>query len=257
MKRRRGQRARGRGRQESNSGSLLEGAHWIREAIRAGRRTIHSVQIAGGSRERLSREVADLMDLAREHSLPVDWQPGRTNPMITASAEPFPLEDANDLLRSTLEQKGVLLVCDRIQDPQNLGAILRSYYAFGGECVLLTREESAEMSDTVARVSSGASEHLRIAQTSGVADRLRRFREGGGWLLVTDVAGSQDLGSLPKGPMALVIGNEHRGVRDGLAMVADFRLRIPMRPDFDSLNAAQAATLLFYELSRQGNLGWS
>ncbi|WP_267926592.1 23S rRNA (guanosine(2251)-2'-O)-methyltransferase RlmB [Desulfolithobacter dissulfuricans] len=158
------------------------------------------------------------------------------------------------LLASLEEQSSPrLLVLDSIQDPRNLGSILRSALAAGFGSVILTRDRSAPLSGTVARTSAGAVTHLQIAQVGNLRDTLALLKERGLWIYGA-VVGSE-AGSIYEtdctGPVALVIGSEGKGIRPLVRKECDHLITIPMAGDFDSLNASVAAGIIMFEIKRQ------
>ncbi len=146
-----------------------------------------------------------------------------------------------------------LLALDSIQDPHNLGAIMRSALAAGFEGVIITRERSAPLSGTVARVSAGALALLKVCQVINLADALEKLKEKGFWVFGTVV--DQEAVSLYEGdyssPLCLVIGGEAKGIRPLVQKKCDVLITIPMQSNFDSLNASAAAAVFMFEIVRQ------
>lgn len=145
----------------------------------------------------------------------------------------------------------LLLALDGIQDPQNLGAILRSAEAAGVEGVILPERRSAPLTAAVVKASSGASEHLRLCQVAGLASAVSEVKRSGLWCVALEMAGESKLWDFDlTQPLCLVVGGEaglHRLVRQR----CDARLRIPMGGRVDSLNASAAAAIALYEITRQ------
>jgi 23S rRNA (guanosine2251-2'-O)-methyltransferase len=156
-------------------------------------------------------------------------------------------------LRQLLESSPDLLVAlDGIEDPQNLGAILRSAEAAGAGGVILPERRSAPLSSAAVKASSGASEHLRLCRVPGVAGALQELRRAALWCVALDTEGELlpwefDLTQ----PVCLVVGGEGRGLHRLVRERCDVRLRLPMLGKVRSLNASAAAAALLYETSRQ------
>ncbi|MGO9828881.1 MAG: 23S rRNA (guanosine(2251)-2'-O)-methyltransferase RlmB [Myxococcaceae bacterium] len=149
-------------------------------------------------------------------------------------------------------QPPLLVVLDGIQDPHNLGAIIRSAYAFGAHGVVLGKDRAAGVTAAVAKASAGAVEHLRIARVTNLSRALEELKGSGLWVAAADPTGDTPLWAAPlDGPLAVVVGAEGEGVRPGLLGHSDFRLRIPVAPGMGALNASVAAALFLYEVARQ------
>jgi len=148
-----------------------------------------------------------------------------------------------------------LLVLDSIQDPRNLGSILRSALAAGFGHVIMTRERSVPVTGTVARTSAGAVAHLQICQVVNLAETLKLLKERGFWIY--GAVAESDAASLYttefSGPICVVIGSEGKGIRPLVRKQCDFLVTIPMRAAFNSLNASVAAAIIMFAVDRQSN----
>jgi len=145
-----------------------------------------------------------------------------------------------------------LLILDSIQDPRNLGSILRSALAAGFRHVLLPRERSAPISGTVARTSAGALAHLRLYQAVNLVEALKKLKEKGFWIY--GAVASRAAASLYEtdfsGKVALVVGGEDKGIRPLIQKNCDRLITIPMQSGFDSLNVSVAAAVIMFEIVR-------
>jgi 23S rRNA (guanosine2251-2'-O)-methyltransferase len=144
--------------------------------------------------------------------------------------------------------EAVVLVLDEINDPQNLGAILRAAECFGVAGVVLSRNRGAGITPVVTKASAGASEIVKVVPVSNVADAVRKLKDKGFWIVAADsVEGGDALGrfEFPK-RVAIIMGSEGRGVQRLLRDLADFRVRIPMVGRVDSLNVAQATAVFLH-----------
>jgi 23S rRNA (guanosine2251-2'-O)-methyltransferase len=153
-------------------------------------------------------------------------------------------------------EPALLVLLDGIEDPQNLGAILRSAEAFGAHGVVLTRDRAAGVTPGVERAAAGALESARIAQVVNLSRAIEEIKERGVWVAVADQAAAQtpweaDL----SGSIAIVVGSEGKGVRPLVRRHCDLAVRIPMRGKLGSLNASVAAGIVLYEAVRQRRRG--
>ena len=165
---------------------------------------------------------------------------------------PFPYVDLDRLIDEGAARPAALLLVDGVTDPQNLGAMMRSVCVLGGTGVVLTTHRCASVTPTVVRVAAGAAEHLPCAQVTNLARAIERLQARGVWVGAAAEKQGQSLPSLDlKQPVALVVGSEDRGVRPSILKAADFAVSIPTGQAMSTLNAAAAATVLFYELCRQ------
>jgi 23S rRNA (guanosine2251-2'-O)-methyltransferase len=243
--------------------NLLWGINPILEGLKS--RSLSEVcvqQGKGGSR------IQEIVDLARSQGVKLRFAPSnrlgipdsrRHQGVVGRRAETgfFSLEELlTDLAGS--ERGGFrLLVLDSIQDPQNLGSILRTALAAGFGHVIITRERSTPISGTVARTSAGALAHLKICQVVNLAVSLKELKKQGFWIYGAVVSSGAE--SLYKndysGNIALVVGSEGKGIRSLVMKSCDHLITIPMEADFDSLNVSVAAGIIMFEINRCRNLG--
>ncbi len=148
-------------------------------------------------------------------------------------------------------EAALVLLLDGIQDPQNLGAILRSAHALGAHGVVIPKNRAATVTPAVIRASSGAALHVPIARVTNLKHALDRLAEAGVWSAAAVMDGQPAFKARLDGPLALVIGSEGNGVKPSLAQRCDHKLTVPIARDFDSLNASVAAGILLYEVVRQ------
>jgi 23S rRNA (guanosine2251-2'-O)-methyltransferase len=155
-------------------------------------------------------------------------------------------------LADALEADGLLVALDGINDPQNLGAIIRSAEVLGAKAVIIPRDRSATITPAVVRAASGATAHLPIVQVVNLVRTLAEVKERGYWIVALDASGTLEFQELPRFERGvLVIGSEARGARPLVLKACDFVVRIPMKGKVGSLNAAAAAAVGIYTLVRQ------
>jgi 23S rRNA (guanosine2251-2'-O)-methyltransferase len=145
----------------------------------------------------------------------------------------------DELLDDISLEKKTLLVLDRIMDTGNLGSILRTAECFGITHIIIPERDMAPINDTVERISSGALHHIQLFRVTNLNQTLELLKEKGYWIVITSDSGSEDWSGLPEAnELAIVLGNEEKGVKRLLNENSDFKLRIPMHGEISSLNVA-------------------
>ena len=238
---------------------LLEGRNALQEALRSGR-TIDKVWVAAGDTD---RNLARLASEAKEQGavvIPVDRRK-LDNMSIThahqgvialAAARPYATLDDIFALAESRGEAPLIVVCDELSDPHNLGAIIRSAECAGAHGVVIPKRRSAGLTPVVAKASAGAIEYMPVARVSNISSALKELQARGVWVYGTAADGTQKLYDANfQGPTAIVIGNEGTGMGRLVRQTCDVLVRIPMRGRISSLNASAAAAILLYEAVRQ------
>jgi 23S rRNA (guanosine2251-2'-O)-methyltransferase len=146
----------------------------------------------------------------------------------------------------------LLLLLDTIQDPHNLGAILRTAECAGVDGVIITTNQSAPINETVEKISAGAVSHLKICKVHNLVQTIDELKKDGYWIVGTSLSGEKFYNQLDyKMPIALVVGNEEKGIRKLVAEHCDFLVKIPMKGKIDSLNVSVATGVLLFEIINQ------
>ena len=149
-------------------------------------------------------------------------------------------------------EKPLLVVCDEISDPHNLGAIIRTAYCAGAHGVVIPKRRSAGLTSVVAKTSAGAVSHMKVARVPNIPSLLKDLKKQGVWVFGTAANGTTGLYDADlKGPAAIVIGNEGQGMSRLVSDSCDFKVSIPMKGSISSLNASAAAAIMLYEAVRQ------
>ncbi len=207
--------------------------------------------------------VQAVLELARKQGVRIDTLPREVfrkkyremhHQRLVAYFAPRAPLDLDALLDQAARQTDppVLALLDGIQDPQNLGAILRSAEALGLAGAVVPRHRSAPLNETTARCAAGGLEFLAIAQTGNLVQAVRTLKKQGYWVVGLDAAGPDPIQEFSFAyPLALVLGGEARGIRPLLKKQCDALVRIPMAGRVESLNASAAAAVAFYEALRQ------
>lgn len=177
---------------------------------------------------------------------------------VVAKLAALPLTDFEQLMGEVTQadqgEKPRVLVLDSLQDPRNVGSILRSALGAGFSHVILTRERSAPLSGTVARTSAGAVSQLTICQVVNLSDALQKLKNSGYWVFGAVAPGKESVSIYDvdfSGPTCLVIGSEGKGIRPLVRKHCDHLVTIPMAGGFDSLNASVAAGVIMFEVHRR------
>ncbi len=243
---------------------LLAGPHAVLEAMRASRRSLHRVFLA---RQEQGTTIEAILRVARARGVPVEVRSrgdldrlagGAAHQGVLAEVGPFPYLEPEEVVARALRGPGApfLVVLDGIQDPHNLGAIIRTGEAAGAHGLILPRDRAAPVTGAAVRSSAGATEHLAVAQVTNLAAFLEWVKTQGVWVVGADPAGSRVLYDVDlRGALALVIGAEGRGLRPLVKSRCDLHVRIPVVGKVGSLNASCAAAVCIFEVirQRQGN----
>ena len=242
--------------QEENP-NLLIGRNPITEAIKAGR-PIDKLLMQKDA-EGSARQIASL---AREEGIPVQYvdklvldklAPGKAHQGVAAYAAAHKYVGVEDILAAA-KAKGedpLVVVLDELEDPHNLGAILRSADAAGAHGVIIPSRRSVTLTETVAKASAGAIEYVPVAKTGNLSRCIDLLKSKGLWIAAVDMDGTDYRASDLKGPLALIIGGEGKGVSPNLKAKSDYVISIPMYGHVNSLNASNAAAIVLFEAAGQ------
>ena len=237
----------------------LEGRNAVTEALRAGR-TIDKVFVADGDIDAgLQRLVAQVKDTGAV-VVPVDrrkldqMSTTHSHQGIIAQAAAHEYATIDDILAEA-ESRGqapLIVICDELSDPHNLGAILRTAECAGAHGVIIPKRRSVGLTATVAKASAGAMEYMKVAKVTNIASAIRELNEKGVWVFGTAAEGSVPMYQADlTGAAAIVIGNEGDGISRLVRENCDVMVHIPMSGRISSLNASNAASILLYEAVRQ------
>ena len=237
----------------------LEGRNALTEALKSGR-TIDKVFIAAGETDRGLQHLAAQAKEAGAVVVPVDRR--KLNFMSTTGAHQGVIALAaareyatiDDILEVAAQRNEapLIVICDELSDPHNLGAIIRSAECAGAHGVIIPKRRSVGLTATVAKTSAGALEYMKVAKVTNIVSAIEELKQKGVWVFGTAAEGSVPMYQADlKGPAALVIGSEGDGMSRLVQKSCDMTVHIPMKGQITSLNASASASILLYEAVRQ------
>ena len=237
----------------------LEGRNALTEALRGGR-TVDKVCIAAGETDRGLQRLAAQAKEAGAVVVPVDRRKldamsyTHAHQGVIALAAAHSYASIDDILQEASDrgQPPLIVICDELTDPHNLGAIMRTAECAGAHGVIIPKRRSVGLTATVAKASAGAVEYMKVARVSNINNAISELKSRGVWIFGTAAEGSVPMyQSDLTGPAAIVIGNEGDGVSPLVRKNCDVMVSIPMSGSISSLNASAAAAILLYEPVRQ------
>lgn len=245
------------GEREPEEGVVF-GRNAVKELLATGK-DVDKILVARGERE---GSISMLVSQALERGIPmleVDRKKldamaaGGAHQGIVAMASLASYVDVSDIL-AYAESRGeapMLVICDGVEDPHNLGAIIRSAECAGFHGIIIPKRHSATVTATVAKSSAGAVAHMRIAKVANLATTIDALKKQNVWIYGADMNGSVYYETDLRGPIAIVLGSEGSGLSRLVEEKCDFRLSIPLYGKVDSMNVSAAAAVLFCETARQ------
>lgn len=245
-------------RQEASDG-IIEGRNAVTEALRAGT-PIDKVYLARGETDAALGHIAAK---ARERGIAVvDCDRRKLDNMsvthshqgVIAVAAVREYAEVEDILKAAADrgEPPLIVVCDELSDPHNLGAVIRTAECAGAHGVIIPKRRSAGLTAVVAKTSAGAVSYVPVARVANLTACLKELKEAGVWVFGTAADADRAIYDADlKGPAAIVIGSEGNGMSRLVAKNCDFLVSIPMKGQLNSLNASAAAAILLYEAVRQ------
>lgn len=230
------------------------------EALKSGNRAITHIYLLQGARDDVFNQIeaharAKGIPIGLETRHRMDTMAGNDKHQgVIVVAEDYKYAELEDLLDLAQKKKepAFLILLDEIEDPHNLGAIIRSADAAGVHGVVIPKNRAVEVNATAIKASAGAAEHVRTVKVTNLNDAIRTLKEANVWVVGADMEGSKNFFDYDfRQPVALVIGNEGKGLRRLVRENCDELVKIPMAGKMSSLNASVAAALLLFEVTRQ------
>ena len=248
-----------RQREETAADGIIEGRNAVTEALRAGT-NIDKIFIMKGE---VDAALGHIASAARQKGIVVaDADKNKLDKMsrthahqgviaVAAVREYVSVEDILQIARDKGEQP-LIVVCDELSDPHNLGAVIRTAECAGAHGVVIPKRRSAGLTAVVAKTSAGAVAHMSVARVANIPSLLKDLKKQGLWIFGTAADGTPSLYDADlKGPAVIVIGSEGDGMSRLVSETCDFLVSIPMKGKLNSLNASAAAAILLYEAVRQ------
>ena len=237
----------------------LEGRNALQEALRSGR-TIDKVFIADGDTDKGLQRLAAQAKEAGAVVVPVDrrkldamsYTHAHQGVITLAAAHEYATVDQILEEAENRGEQALIVICDELTDPHNLGAIMRSAECAGAHGVIIPKRRSVGLTATVAKASAGAVEYMKVARVTNITKTIQDLKEKGVWVFGTAAEGSIPMYKADlTGHTAIVIGNEGDGMSPLVRKNCDVMVHIPMKGSISSLNASAAASILLYEAVRQ------
>ncbi|KHD85756.1 23S rRNA (guanosine(2251)-2'-O)-methyltransferase RlmB [Heyndrickxia ginsengihumi] len=236
----------------------IAGRNPVIEALRANRE-INKIWIAEGSQKGSMQQI---VQLAKQKKVLVQFVPKQkidqfvdeTHQGVVALVAAYHYAEIDDLfnLAAKRNEPPLFLILDELEDPHNLGSILRTADAVGAHGIIIPKRRSVALTATVAKASTGAIEHIPVARVTNLARTIDDLKKQGVWIVGTDASGKQDYRSMDATiPLGIVIGSEGKGMSRIVKESCDFLVKLPMVGHVTSLNASVAASLLMYEVYRK------
>ncbi|KSU57407.1 hypothetical protein AS034_21305 [[Bacillus] enclensis] len=239
------------------SKDFIGGRNPVIEALKSGRE-INKIWIAEGSQK---GSIQQVLGLAKEAGVMVQYVPKKkieqmvaeNHQGVVASVAAYKYAEIDDIFDKAA-QKGedpFILILDELEDPHNLGSIMRTADASGAHGIIIPKRRAVGLTSTVAKASTGAIEHIPVARVTNLSRAVDELKERGVWVAGTDAKGKQDYRQLDGTlPIGLIIGSEGKGMSRILRDKCDFLVQLPMVGRVTSLNASVAASILMYEVYR-------
>lgn len=238
------------------SSDVIYGRHPVMEALKAGTRKFKKILIA----KKFEGEIVnEIIKLARAKNVPVEYVSrqhligySKNHQGMVAYVSPKEYLQYEQLLsKIKYKPNAVICVLDEVEDPQNLGVVLRSGLCFGVDGVIIQKMAAANISSGTVKASAGAIEYMPIVRVTNIVQAIEGLKKEGFWIYGADMSGENINKTKITGKVCVVIGNESSGLRQLTRQKCDFIVRIPIVEKISSLNAAISASIIFYELSRQ------
>ena len=239
--------------------NMLEGRNAVTEALSAGR-TIDKLFVADGDTDRALARICAMAKEAGAVVVPTDrrkldfMSATGAHQGVIAMVAAHDYASIDDILKKAADagEAPLIVICDELSDPHNLGAIIRTAECAGAHGVIIPKRRSVGLTAVVGKASAGALEYLPVARVSNITAAIDTLKKAGVWIYGTAAEGSTTLYKADlKGAAAIVIGNEGQGMSRLVSDSCDFKVSIPMKGSISSLNASAAAAIMLYEAVRQ------
>ncbi len=246
-------------REEKKFDDQIEGRNSVLELLESGK-DINKIYVTRGEKH---GSINKILGIAKERKIIVVEKDKRQMDEISqeenyqgviAIVPPFEYAEISDILNEAKEKNEdpFVLILDGIEDPHNLGSIIRTAETAGVHGIIIPKRRAASVNSTVNKTSAGAVEHMKIARVTNISDSIEELKKAGLWICGTDINAekyyyNQDL----TGPLGIVIGNEGKGISEKVKKNCDFNVKIPMKGKITSLNASVSTGIIVYEAVKQ------
>lgn len=239
--------------------SIIYGKNPVIEAINSGK-TINKIYFANGS-----KDLYDIIKLAKENKIVVvssdkkkldKMVDFKNSQGIVASVTDYEYFEVDDILKEAenKNEKPFVIILDKIEDPHNLGAIIRTVECLGAHGVIIQKRNACQVTDTVEKTAAGATSFVKVARVTNITETIKYLKEKGLWIYGLDMEGASNIYDTSfDGPIGIVVGNEGDGISRLVKENCDFMIKIPMNGRINSLNASVSAAISIYEVVRQKN----
>lgn len=234
----------------------IEGRNAVLEALKNGRE-IDYIYIKKGENEGSinkiigkAKDMKIMIKVVDKNKLD-EMSESKNHQGIIAVANEYRYFELEEILEQTREKAGFFLILDEIEDPHNLGAIIRSAESSGVDAIIIPKRRACQVNATVEKTAAGATSHIKIVRVTNLAQTIEKLKASGIWIYSVDMDGADYTKTDLKGKIALVIGNEGKGISRLVKEKSDFTVSIPMKGHINSLNASVAASILMFEAVRQ------
>lgn len=246
-------------REEKKFDDQIEGRNSVLELLESGK-DVNKIYVTRGEKH---GSINKILAIAKERKIIVvekdkrqmDEMAQEENYQgVIAIVPPFEYVEVEDIINAAKEKNEdpFVLILDGIEDPHNLGSIIRTAETAGVHGIIIPKRRAASVNSTVNKASAGAVEHMKIARVTNISDSIEELKQAGLWICGTDINAekyyyNQDL----TGPLGIVIGNEGKGISEKVKKSCDFNVKIPMRGKVTSLNASVSTGIIVYEAVKQ------
>ena len=246
-------------REEKRFDDQIEGRNSVLELLESGK-DINKIYVTRGEKH---GSINKILGIAKERKIIVvekdkkqmdEMSQEENYQGVIAIVPPFEYVEISDILNEAKEKNEdpFVLILDGIEDPHNLGSIIRTAETAGVHGIIIPKRRAASVNSTVNKTSAGAVEHMKIARVTNISDSIEELKKSGLWICGTDISAekyyyNQDL----TGPLGIVIGNEGKGISEKVKKNCDFNVKIPMRGKITSLNASVSTGIIVYEAVKQ------
>lgn len=241
----------------SGKENILIGRNAVSEAIRSGREIEKITAVKGGE-----GSIKKILGQAKDKKIPIYFGDrttldriagGGQHQGIIAHVSQFKYSEVEDILEvaRSRNEDPFIIILDNLEDPHNLGAIMRTAECAGAHGIIIPKRRSVSVTDTVAKASAGAVEYMKVAKVTNISQTIELLQKEGLWIGACDMGGNEYCKSNLTGPIGVVIGSEGAGISKLVKSKCDFVVSMPMVGKITSLNASNAAAILMYEIRKQ------